>query len=124
MLVIQVAAKAEMPDIPKFADETVSAGINSRFENSEDEFLVGGGVATFNCDDSGLPSMYITAGANRSKFYRNASAADGTLKFNEEVSGLETGNAIGAYPIDIDADGKTDLVVLRVGAVQVYRGVG
>ena len=121
---LQVAAQAQTPDIPRFADETVPAGINSRFENSEDEFLVGGGVATFNCDDSGLPSMYITAGANLSKFYRNASTVGGPLKFNEETSGLETGNAIGAYPIDIDGDGKTDLVVLRVGAVQVYRGVG
>jgi hypothetical protein len=37
--------------IPKFSEETISAGIESRFENSDDEFLVGGGVATFNCDD-------------------------------------------------------------------------
>jgi hypothetical protein len=110
--------------IPKFSDETVSAGIESRFENADDEFLVGGGVATFNCDDSGNPSMYLTAGANRSKFYRNASVVGGPLNFIEEPSGLETTNAIGAYPIDIDADGNADVVVLRVGEVQVYRGLG
>jgi hypothetical protein len=115
---------AQTLSIPKFVEETTSAGIDSRFENSEDEFLVGGGVATFNCDDSGLPSMYLTAGANRSKFYRNKSARGGALKFTEEVSGLETTNAIGAYPIDIDGDGKTDVVVLRVGEVQIYRGLG
>ena len=110
--------------IPKFSDETTAAGIESRFENSDDEFLVGGGVATFNCDDSGLPSMYLTAGANRSKFYRNRSARGSALQFTEETSGLETTNAIGAYPIDIDGDGKTDVVVLRVGEVQIYRGLG
>ncbi len=110
--------------IPRFSDETASAGIESRFENADDEFLVGGGVATFSCDASGLPSIYLTAGANRSKFYRNQSAMGATLKFIEVTSGLETTNAIGAYPIDIDGDGKTDLVVLRVGEVQIYRGLG
>jgi len=110
--------------IPRFADETQAAGIDSRFENADDEFLVGGGVATFNCDDSGLPSMYLTAGANPSKFYRNQSTRGGPLKFVLETSGLETTNAIGAYPIDIDGDGITDLVVLRVGEVQIYRGLG
>jgi len=110
--------------IPLFTEETLPAGINSRFENDGDEFLVGGGVATFNCDDSGLPSMFLTAGANRAKFYRNVSPLGGPLQFVEQTSGLETSNAIGAYPIDIDSDGKVDLVVLRVGEVQVYRGLG
>jgi len=110
--------------VPVFVDETQAAGIQSRFENSDDEFLVGGGVATFNCDDSGLPSMLITSGANPSKFYRNVSTVGGALKFAVEKSGLETTNAIGAYPIDIDGDGKVDIVVLRVGEVQVFRGLG
>ncbi|MEO8151991.1 MAG: CRTAC1 family protein [Rhizobacter sp.] len=42
----------------------------------------------------------------------------------EDKSGLEAVNANGAYPIDIDGDGNTDLIVLRVGEVQVYRGLG
>jgi hypothetical protein len=48
----------------------------------------------------------------------------GALKFVVEQSGLETTNAIGAYPIDIDGDGQIDVVVLRVGEVQIYRGLG
>lgn len=110
--------------IPQFTEETVSAGLKSRFENSDDEFLVGGGVATFDCSGDGLPDVYVTAGANRSKFYRNASVIGGPLKLVEEESGLEIKNAIGAYPIDIDGDGLVDVVVLRVGEVQVYRGLG
>jgi enediyne biosynthesis protein E4 len=47
---------AQALTIPKFAEETISAGIDSRFGNEDDEFLVGGGVATFNCDQSGAPS--------------------------------------------------------------------
>jgi len=110
--------------VPHFVDETASAGIDSRFENSDDAFLVGGGVATLNCDDTGLPSMFIASGANPSKFYRNISTPGGPLQFRVETSGLETSNAIGAYPIDIDGDGIIDVVVLRVGAVEVFKGVG
>ena len=117
-------APADTPVVPQFQEETEAAGINSIFGNDDDEYVVGGGVATFDCDHSGLPSMYLTAGANPSKFYRNVSRVGGPLRFVEEASGLETTGAIGAYPIDIDGDGNVDLVVLRVGQVQVYRGLG
>ncbi len=112
-----------IPAIPKFVEETDSAGLQSRFEG-EDEFMVGGGVATFDCDGDGLPEVYVTAGVNKAKFYRNKSTRGGAIKLQEERSGLELTNAIGAYPLDIDGDGNTDLVVLRVGEVEVFRGLG
>eukprot|EP01030_Chromulinospumella_sphaerica_P021650 gene21650-21600_t len=86
--------------------------------------MVGGGVATFDCDADGLPEVYVTAGVNKAKLYRNRSARGGALKLQEERSGLELTNAIGAYPLDVDGDGHTDLVVLRVGEVQVFKGLG
>jgi enediyne biosynthesis protein E4 len=110
------------PAIPHFIEETEGAGLQSRFEG-EGEYLVGGGVATFDCDNDGLPEVYVTAGVNKAKFYRNRSAKAGAIKLQEERSGLELTNAIGAYPLDIDGDGQTDLVVLRVGEVQVFRGL-
>ena len=61
----QVAAP--IPAIPKFIEETDSAGLQSRFEG-EDEFMVGGGVAIFDCDADGLPEIYVTAGVNKSQF--------------------------------------------------------
>jgi enediyne biosynthesis protein E4 len=111
------------PVVSKFVEETDSAGLQSRFEG-EDEFMVGGGVATFDCDADGLPEIYVTAGVNKAKFYRNKSVLRGALKLQEERTGLELTNAIGAYPLDVDSDGYTDLVVLRVGEVEVFRGLG
>ena len=112
-----------VPAIPKFVEETDTAGLQSRFEG-EDEFMVGGGVATFDCDGDGLPEIYVTAGVNKAKFYRNKSVRGGAITLQEERTGLELTNAIGAYPLDIDGDGNTDLVVLRVGEVEVFRGLG
>ncbi|MEN9539241.1 MAG: hypothetical protein RLZZ126_1476 [Pseudomonadota bacterium] len=109
--------------VPRFVEETEAAGLQSRFDG-EDEYMVGGGVAAFDCDGDGLPEVYVTAGVNRSKFYRNKSQRGGPIKLLEERSGLELTNATGAYPLDIDGDGHTDLVVLRVGEVQVFRGLG
>ena len=117
------AQDGPIPAIPRFVEETDTAGLQSRFEG-EDEFLVGGGVATFDCDGDGLPEVYVTAGVNKAKFYRNRSTRGGPIKLQEERSGLELTNAIGAYPLDIDGDGNIDLVVLRVGEVQVFRGLG
>lgn len=112
-----------IPPIPRFVEETDTAGLQSRFDG-EDEYMVGGGVAVFDCDGDGLPELYVTGGVNKAKLYRNRSARGGPLKLAEQRSGLELTNAVGAYPIDIDGDGQADLVVLRVGEVQVFRGLG
>jgi enediyne biosynthesis protein E4 len=111
------------PPLARFVEETDTAGLQSRFDG-ENEFMVGGGVATFDCNGDGLPEVYVTAGVNKAKFYRNRSTRGGPIKLQEERSGLELTNAIGAYPLDIDGDGNTDLVVLRVGEVQVFKGLG
>ena len=123
LLALAAHAAEPMPPVPKFVEETDTAGLQSRMEG-EGEFMVGGGVATFDCDGDGLPEVYVTAGVNRAKFYRNRSPRGGQIKLLEERSGLELTNAIGAYPIDIDGDGNPDLVVLTVGEVQVFRGLG
>jgi hypothetical protein len=111
------------PPVPKLVEETGSSGLQSRFDG-DSEYMVGGGVAVFDCDDDGLPEVYVTGGVNKAKFYRNRSTRGGPIRLEEMRSGLELTNAIGAYPIDIDGDGHADVVVLRVGEVQVFRGLG
>jgi hypothetical protein len=111
------------PQVPHFVDETDAAGLQSRFDG-EWEYMVGGGVAAFDCDGSGLPSLFIAGGANRSRFFHNRSARGGPLKFVAERVGLELTSTLGAYPIDLDSDGQVDLVVLRVGETLLMRGLG
>ena len=109
--------------IPRFVEETKSSGIDSAYMG-EWQYMVGGGVATFDCNGDGYADMLLAGGASKAKFYRNASARGGALKFQEQASGLELDAVTGAYPLDIDSDGVTDLVLLRVGENVVMRGLG
>jgi enediyne biosynthesis protein E4 len=109
--------------VPRFVEETATAGIDSIYAGDW-EYTVGGGVATFDCDDNGFPDMLLAGGLSPAKFYRNASRRGGALQFTLQVSGLELDKVTGAYPIDIDSDGMMDLVLLRVGENIVMRGLG
>jgi hypothetical protein len=109
--------------VPTFVEETKSAGIDQVYAG-EWEYMVGGGVATFDCNDDGFSDMLLAGGAAPAKFYRNASARGGALSFEAETSGLELDKVTGAYPLDVDGDGETDLVLLRLGENVVMRGRG
>ena len=116
-------AQEGTPLIPKFIDETQSSGVSSRFDG-EWEYMVGGGVAVFDCNDDGFPETYIAGGTNKATLYRNLSVTGGALRFKRDPGALEVTGVTGAYPLDVDSDGRTDLVVLRVGENIVYRGLG
>ena len=117
-----LAADPNIP-VPKFADETTASGINSIYAGDW-QYMVGGGASAFDCNDDGFADLYLAGGERPAKFYVNKSTKGGALKFAEEKSGLELDAVTGAYPLDIDSDGKTDLVVLRVGENVVMRGLG
>ena len=70
------------------------------------------------------PTCCWPAAQSPAKFYRNASTRGGALRFEAAESGLELDAVTGAYPLDIDSDGITDLVLLRVGENVVMRGLG
>ncbi len=109
---------------PRFVDEASSAGLTHRYAGDTD-YIVGGGVATFDCDANGLPDLYIAGGAEPAALFRNASAVGGTLRFDRVKDPSTDLTAVtGAYPLDIDGDGFLDLVVLRRGEEVVLRGLG
>lgn len=109
--------------VPTFVEETGSAGIDSVYAGQW-QYVVGGGVATFDCNADGYADMLLSGGEAPAKFYRNASTRGGALRFEAEPSGLELDRVVGAYPLDIDSDGIVDLVLLRVGENVVMRGLG
>jgi enediyne biosynthesis protein E4 len=119
----QGAAAEQSIVIPKFVEETKSAGIDSVYAGGW-QYMVGGGVATFDCSGNGSPDMLLAGGETPAKFYRNTSPRGGPLHFELQKSGLELDKVIGAYPLDIDGDGITDVVLLRVGEIVLMRGLG
>ena len=88
-------------------------------------YFVGGGVATFDCDDDHRPDLYFAGGANAAGLYRNESPVGGALRFAQIADPTtDLTGVLGAYPIDIDGDGLTDLAVLRNGGNVLLRGLG
>jgi hypothetical protein len=109
---------------PHFIDEATSAGIDHVYAG-EFDFFVGGGVAAFDCTGDGKDELYLAGGTNPAALYRNESPTGGALRFTAMPSPVtDLTEVTGAYPIDIDSDGITDLAVLRRGSNHLLRGLG
>ncbi len=118
------ASFAKSPaNTPRFVEETKSTGIESIY-SGDWEYMVGGGVAAFDCSGDGFPDLLLSGGSAPAKFYLNISSLGGPLRFTPHESGLERAGVISTYPIDIDGDAIIDLVLLRVGENLVMRGLG
>lgn len=108
---------------PTFIDET-AAGLAHTY-GGDFEYSVGGGVAVLDCNGDGRPDLYLAGGSNPAALFENGSPVGGSLRFTAvhdqvtDLTGVE-----GAYPIDIDGDGQTDLVVLHYGETDLLRGLG
>ncbi|MCX7299985.1 MAG: CRTAC1 family protein [Rhodobacterales bacterium] len=109
--------------IPTFTEETATSGIESSFMGDW-EYMVGGGVATFDCNGDGFEDVLTAGGTAQASFFVNTSTAGGPLTFVRQTSGLEIEAVSGTYPLDIDSDGNIDIVLLRVGENMVMRGLG
>jgi hypothetical protein len=113
----------EAAGAPAFVAETGS-GLDHVYDGGF-EYFVGGGVAVFDCDADSLPDVYLAGGANEAALYRNESSPAGPLQFDKlEGDATDLGGVTGAYPLDVDNDGITDLAVLRIGENVMLRGLG
>jgi hypothetical protein len=109
---------------PRFVEEAAAAGIEHAF-SGELPYLVGGGVATFDCDDDGMPDIYLAGGDAPAELFRNRSTVGGGLRFEPVPDPATALVAVtGAYPLDVDGDRRTDLMVLRRGEDVLLRGLG
>ena len=109
---------------PRLVEETATAGLDHAYDG-DFQFFVGGGVAAFDCDDDGLPDLYLAGGATPASLFHNDSEVGGALRFTRLAdSATDLTGVTGAYPLDIDGDGLLDLAVLRVGEDVLLRGLG
>jgi hypothetical protein len=112
------------PEAPRYVDETTASGIVHQYSGGSD-FFVGGGVAAFDCNDDGRDDLYFAGGSQPAALYRNESPVGGALRFRRQPSSVtDLASVTGAYPLDIDGDGHTDLAVLRRGGNVILRGLG
>ncbi len=135
VLVVGASAAAFLPlgttatptvalDPPSFVEETATAGLNHTYASSDID-TIGGGVAVLDCDDNGLPDLFVAGGANPAALYRNRSAIGGSLSFSPvEGEAVSSRDVMGAYPLDIDGDGRVDLATLRLDGVELLQGQG
>ena len=118
------SASASAATPPHFVEESATAGVHHVYEG-DFTFFVGGGVATFDCDDDGRPDLYLAGGTNPAALYRNESPVAGELRFAQMPDhATDLTRVVGAYPLDIDGDGLIDLAVLRYGENVLLRGLG
>jgi hypothetical protein len=109
---------------PHFIEEATAAGIDHRYAG-EFPYVVGGGVAVFDCNEDGRQELYLAGGADPAALYRNDSEVGGELRFSQLANPVtDLTEVTGAYPLDIDGDGVTDLAVLRIGPNVLLRGLG
>ncbi|MDX2342862.1 MAG: CRTAC1 family protein [Acidimicrobiia bacterium] len=108
---------------PVFVEETTT-GINQVYAG-DFEFFVGGGVASFDCNEDGRPDLYLAGGSNPAAIYVNDSPVGGALHFSQIADPVtDMTFVLGAYPIDVDSDENLDLAVLRLGENVMLRGLG
>jgi enediyne biosynthesis protein E4 len=119
----QAAGLETAPVIPRFADVTAASGVTSVYAGDY-LYMVGGGASSFDCNKDGYPDLFTAGGEGKSSVFRNTSRQGNDISFKKVKSGAELDKVTGAYPLDVDADGHVDLVVLRVGENKLLRGLG
>ena len=82
-------------------------------------------MAAFDCDDDGRDELFLAGGTEPAALFHNDSPIGGALRFSPVPSPVtDLPSVTGAYPLDVDSDSDTDLVVLGRDGDVVLRGLG
>ena len=121
---LMTRAGATSARAPRFVEEAAAAGVDHVYDGGF-TFFVGGGAAAFDCNEDRRPDLYFAGGTGPAGLFRNESPTGGALQFADVADpATELTGVVGAYPLDIDGDGRVDLAVLRRGANVLLRGLG
>ena len=110
--------------IPSMNEEARSAGISHQYTGPW-EFFVGGGAASLDCNGDRMPDLFIAGGEGQAQMFVNRSLPSKELNFEPvkiDVPRDLMSNVLGAYPINLDNDDFTDIVVLRLGKNLILKG--
>ena len=117
LLAVPLAAAGE----PVFRDASSALPVPHVYAGGWEHF-VGGGIAVFDCDGDAFPDFLAAGGDAPATLFRNVTGSPGgDLAFSTESIPEITG-VTGAYPLNIDGDDHTDLVMLRVGGNRLWKG--
>ncbi|MHA3915607.1 CRTAC1 family protein [Halovulum sp. GXIMD14793] len=119
-----VSFGAAYAEPPHFVDATAAAGIRHSYQGGTD-YIVGGGAAAFDCDNNGLPDLALAGAEQPMALLRNTGKPGRPPAFERAETGIPPIlNTTGIYPLDIDNDAITDLMVLRFGRNLLLQGLG
>ncbi|HHG90299.1 MAG TPA: hypothetical protein ENJ90_07485 [Devosia sp.] len=112
-------------EAPLFENRSAGLGITHQYMGGW-EYFVGGGVATFDCNNDLFPELFVAGGENASTLFRNVTdKRAGAVAYEESTpDALKLTGVTGAYPLDVNGDAIMDLMVLRVGENKLVQGLG
>lgn len=120
----KAAGESPHMDIPVMSEQADVAGIDHVYAGPW-EYFVGGGAASFDCNQDRFPDLVLAGGENPARLFINRSKPGEPLKFEPRDLAIAPDDArkvTGLYPVNIDNDGFRDLVLLRVGRNIILKG--
>ena len=69
---------------PRFVEDTAASGVAFTYDGSF-PFAVGGGIAVFDCDDDGLPELFVAGGEGPAGLFHNDAEPGGPLRFSRRA---------------------------------------